>query len=331
MQNSFLSILLERLVKRALTFSLSIGLAAILLYFLFRRFDTDQILVQVQNFVQSGQLWPLAWWSLVYVCIQGLRFFVVFPSRASLPKHLGLNFCNHAGNILLPGRAGEAVRPTYIKRWWPHTPLKSIVKWTVFEKICELVSMLIFVGVGLFFFYGPWSPFWSQHWLVKDLHVVGPIVALTVVFAALWRLHSLGMFRTQKRLEMGDAGPLKNFEKAFWATALSFCTWIANALGILAVMGSTQVAFALIVSMTLAGAIPFLPAGLGAAQWAAVALSDLIQIAETEALALSSAIHIVWILIRLLLGVPLLFMVWGWPSSQEISNAMHKTENVTAE
>jgi len=292
---------------------LSSLLAFGLLFFLFQRIDLEEFQRQIQKFWDAGQLpWLLAW-SIVYVALQGLRFFIIFPTRANVWQHIGLNFCNHTMNILLPGRAGEAVRPTYLKRWWSHINLKELIGWTVFEKISEFTSMLIFVIFGALIYYAP---------LLKLEGHIAPNASLWgIVFIGVSMLLCLRRLKTKDYFKKPnlrpDTGTLKKGEKFFWAVLISTCTWIANSLGILAVTGDPKVAFALLVSMTLAGAIPMLPAGLGAAQWAAVALAGIINLAESEALAYSSAIHLVWILSRLLIGVPIIFLAWGWPESKE--------------
>ncbi len=206
------------------------------------------------------------------------------------------------------------MRPTYLKRWWPDLHLKEIIGWTLFEKITEFSSMLIFVvGGGLIYFLPQ----------IKLDQKIGPnalifgvaFIAISILLC-LKRLQVKDYFSKQKHFS-DIAGPLGKKEKFAWAVLISTATWMANSLGILAVVGDPKAAFALLVSMTLAGAIPMLPAGLGAAQWAAVALAGIINLAESEALAYSSAIHLVWIFSRLIVGIPLMFFAWGWPESKK--------------
>ncbi|MEO5669044.1 MAG: hypothetical protein ABIR96_13365, partial [Bdellovibrionota bacterium] len=123
---------------------------------------------------------------------------------------------------------------------------------------------------------------------------------------------ALALVRRRMCPEMGRA------EKLGWALVLSYLTWLVNTLGVIAVTGDIRMAFALLVTMTLASAVPMLPAGLGATQWAVVALSNFMHLAEGQAFAYSSAIQLTWIFVRLSIGFPLLLFVWGWPKTREM-------------
>lgn len=259
-------------------------------------------MARVQGFWEEGRIWGLLFWSYLYVILQGVRFAMLYPSKATLWQHIGLNFGNHTGNILLPGRAGEAVRPLYLKRWWPETSLKEVVGWALFEKAGEFLSMLLFVVLGLLYFESPLSHY-TPRANVSATSLA--IVVLALFAAALWR-------RSKKPL-------LGKKEKAFWTVTLSFLAWSANVLGVLSVTGDLKLSFALLVTMTLASSIPMLPAGLGATQWAAVALGKFINLAQADALVYSSTIHLIWIIVRLSIGLPLLFFVWGWPQMRELN------------
>lgn len=175
--------------------------------------------------------------------------------------------------------------------------------------------MIVFIIAGATIYFLPSSKVLESE-IAPHAVSIGIIFIALTVFVCSRRLKQKGYFN--KLNEHPHEGPLSKKEKFFWAVLVSTATWIANALGILAVTGDPKIAFALLVSMTLAGAIPMLPAGLGAAQWAAVALAGIINLAESEALAYSSAIHVVWILSRLIVGVPIMFLAWGWPESREL-------------
>lgn len=311
-------------MKKALMFLVSAGLSGALLYFLFQKIDSEAVFAQIKEFARGWGLITLVIWSLMYVSIQGLRFFFLYPAHSSYRIHWGLNICNHTANILLPGRIGEATRPTYLKRWHPELPLKEIAYWSVFEKLPELCSMLIFIGIGVFLFYGPMplDPKNTTAYGSANLIVIVSILALVIALMRRkgYSVHGYGR-NSDKSMEahQDPKGPFNQKQKFFFAVLLSVCTWAANTAGIIAITGDVKVAFALLVSMTLAGAIPMLPAGLGAAQWAAVALADLLEIAQTEALAYSAAIHVIWILTRIAFGIPLIFFVWGWPQQKSIA------------
>jgi hypothetical protein len=289
-------------VKQKISLILSSLAAIALLAMLFRRVDLDTFWNTVQGFLSGGKLAGLVIASYLYVAIQGLRFALLYPGQASLAQHVGLNFGNHTGNILVPGRMGEAIRPLYMKRWWPQTRLKDLITWAVFEKFAEFGSMILFVATGLVV--------WGTQ----------PDVILALPEALPWVLGLASMLFVALAVLRKGRGKqhLSHHEKLAWALALSYVTWLVNTLGVYAVTGDLRLAFALLVTMTLASAVPMLPAGLGATQWAAVALSSYMHLAEGEALAYSSAIQVTWILVRLSVGVPLLLFVWGWPKAREI-------------
>jgi uncharacterized membrane protein YbhN (UPF0104 family) len=295
--------------KQKITLLLSSALAIGLLALLFRRVDLPTFWATVQSFATGGKLSGLLVCCYVYVILQGLRFSILYPGRATLLQHIGLNFGNHTGNILVPGRMGEAIRPLYLKRWWPSTPLKDVIKWAVVEKFAELGSMVLFVITGLVV--------WGAQpetvtVLPQKLPWLVAAASSAVVGAALWR-----------KTRQAQTGRV---EKILWALALSYVTWMVNTLGVYAVTGDMRMAFALLVTMTLASAVPMLPAGLGATQWAAVALANFMHLAEGEALAYSSALHLTWIFVRLSVGFPLLFFVWGWPKTREMEMVKRNEE-----
>jgi len=288
-------------VKQKIYLLLSSLLAIVLLTLLFQKIDTTTFWPTIRSFATGGKLSALLLCCYAYVAIQGLRFSILYPGKATLWQHIGLNFGNHSGNILIPGRMGEAVRPLYMKRWWPETKLKEVIKWAVVEKFAEFVSMVLFLGTGI----AVWGTGATSTTLLPD-NLPWSLVAFSVLLLA------AGLWRKKKAPHMNRT------EKILWAVALSYLTWLVNTLGVLAVTGDLRIAFALLVTMTLASAVPMLPAGLGAAQWAVVALSSFMHMAEGEAMAYSSALHLVWIFVRLSVGVPLLLFVWGWPKAREV-------------
>ncbi|MEO5668765.1 MAG: lysylphosphatidylglycerol synthase domain-containing protein, partial [Bdellovibrionota bacterium] len=136
-------------MKQKLSLILSSIVAIALMVMLFRRVDINTFWSTIQSFLSGGKIAGLLICSYLYVAIQGLRFSILYPGHASLAQQVGLNFGNHTGNILVPGRMGEAIRPLYLKRWWPQTKIKDVITWTVFEKFAELGSMVLFVATGI--------------------------------------------------------------------------------------------------------------------------------------------------------------------------------------
>lgn len=280
---------------------------------MFRDIDKEEVMTRVSSFWHEGRLWGLLFYSYLYVILQGLRFSILYPGKASVLQHIGLNLGNHTGNILLPARVGEAIRPLYLKRWWPETSIKEVVSWSLFEKLVEMISMVLFVVIGLLYFESLGATSNPNHllpWILSFLIFV-------VIAAACLR-------RAKKR-------NLSKKEKTIWSLIISFLTWNANTLGVFCIIGDLKLSFALLVTMTLATSIPLLPAGLGATQWAAVALGKFVNLAQADALIYSSTIHLVWIMTRISLGLPLLFFVWGWPKAREIDSVQRaKVETESA-
>jgi hypothetical protein len=295
-------------LKRTLWGVGSLTLMSVSLFLLFRRVDPNEVRAGWEKIWSSGGLTALVFWTLVYATLQGLRFAMVYPAGVSLRRHVELNFANHSGNILLPARLGEAIRPFYLKLWKPELPLKAIIGWTLWEKLGEFLSMVLFLAVTALLY---------RQGLIGNT----PSWPLTLSCSAIVLL-ALLLPQLLWRMSRGQHLPSRGPGMA-WALGLSFATWVANLLGLLAVTGNPMMSFGLLLTMSIAGAIPLFPGGLGAAQWAFVLLNDFAHLAsDGEALAYSASIHLIWLLVRLLVGVPLL-LSWGWPERLDaVKNAM---------
>lgn len=96
---------------------------------------------------------------------QALRFYFLYPGGLSAMRHVGLNFALQAGNILLPMRSGELLRPFDMKRWNRTLSLKELTGWSIADKLAEGLAMLplvlaacgVFAGDPRFGFLSRWA------------------------------------------------------------------------------------------------------------------------------------------------------------------------------
>jgi len=276
-------------------------IGALLLYWLFRSLNFDELRAALGRM----PLWiiPLIMLAAALgTALQGLRFWVLFPAGLGRLQHVLLAFALSAGNILLPLRGGEIIRPIYMRRWVPRASMGAIVTWTLIDKVMEAVCLAPFVVLlGALFWADPRFAT-LRRWLVPVLGV-----ALGVA-AALALLRLRGLF----------GRPLLVFGRALTLHALalgivlSLLIWAVNYAIFFAVVPDFKLALVLLVAVCLSVALPSLPAGLGPYEAAFLWIGQLSGREQESLMAAALISHLAQIFSTLLFGLPVL-LVWGWP------------------
>lgn len=244
--------------------------------------------------------------SFVETATQGFMFYCLCHAGQGPARHVLLSFATQAGNVLLPLRTGELLRPLYLKRWRPENTYKELLGWTLADKGLQIVAVLPFLLVGLYLFAADAQLSLALRRL--GLFIGGLVVAVAAA-GVLWMRR-----RLRQNLGAGAAGlPLKAWLGAsFWAIAMWGASYVVYWLAI----GDPRVALALLVGVGFGSGIPSLPAGVGAYEAAFLWVGEHAQLPHDQVLAAAVVSHAVQLLTTLLLGVPVLLW-WGWPRRRD--------------
>lgn len=244
--------------------------------------------------------------SFVETATQGFLFYCLCRAGQGPWRHLLLSFAMQAGNVLLPLRSGELLRPLYLKRWRPENTYKELLGWTLADKGLQIVSVLPFLLVGLYLFAADAQLSLALRRLGLG---IGALVVVVAVAGVLWLRR-----RLRQNLGAGAAGvPLRAWLGAtFWALAMWATSYVVYWLAI----GDRRVALALLVGVGFGSGIPSLPAGVGAYEATFLWVGEHARLPHDQVLAAAVVSHAVQLLTTLLVGVPVLLW-WGWPRRSE--------------
>jgi uncharacterized membrane protein YbhN (UPF0104 family) len=236
---------------------------------------------------------------------QGVLFYYLCPAGQSVWRHIFLSFALQAGNVILPLRSGELLRPLYLKRWHSQTTYKELIGWTLADKCLQVVSVLPFLLVGLYLFAA--DPQLSLVLRNAGMIFGGVLILLTAGF--------VGWIRRRLRRNLGAAasGSLRIW---LWATFWSLGMWGASYGVFCFAVGNFRIALALLVVVGFGSGIPSLPAGVGAYEAAFLWVGERAHLPHDQVLALAVVTHAVQLLTALAVGVPAL-LLWGWPKREE--------------
>lgn len=301
----------SKLRMRALAQHLRRGIPALcgaLLLFLFlRSLDLKSFWVALTRISPTASL-TLILTTILATVFQGLRFSVLFPAKLDRGRHILLCFAISAGNILLPLRGGEALRPLYIKRWLPETPLRELVLFSFADKLLEAACLLPFIlAAGLVFAADPRLA-WMRRCAVPGLGAM--LLVLLLLCRQRWR----------GRNELSARFRAVAVRQRQWAAALGFslCGWLANYAIFYAVTLDGKLSLALLVAVNLSLLAPGLPAGIGPYEAAFLFVGQLLGRDRDSLVAMALVSHLGQILTSLLCAWPV-FAIWGWP--QRLSRA----------
>lgn len=236
---------------------------------------------------------------------QALRFYYLYPGGLGPMRHIALNFAVQAGNVLLPARTGEVLRPFYMKRWNPVVPVKELVVWSVIDKMVEVIAILPLVLAAdaaletdpKFALISRWA------WPLTALVVAVGISLIAIYWRRGWRASV-------------QAGRSLTARNALLSIACSLMGWIFNLWIFYLVVPSVSLSLALLVGVNLASAILGLPAGFGAFEASFIWVGHMGGMSTEQALALALISHVLQIIGTLAVGVPMLAR-WGWPRAQQ--------------
>jgi uncharacterized membrane protein YbhN (UPF0104 family) len=234
--------------------------------------------------------------TFVATALHGIRFYWLRPEKLSPLRHANLAFAMYAGNILLPMRAGEIIRPFYIKRWSPRSSLPALIRWTLFDKLIEIIAILPLAVPGLLLV-GRHIPSFP-HYTMPPARV---LVFMSCVLALGGLLLVTTLFRTRRAI-------------AAYATALVM--WSSIFCIYWALVPNVDLALQLFFASSCAVAIPALPGGLGAFEAAFVWVGQHAGLSYDAALARGLVAHSLQMAVVLAIGVPLLSH-WGWPQPDD--------------
>lgn len=245
----------------------------------------------------------VSWLATVF---QALRFFFLYPGGLGPVRHVALNFALQAGNVLLPMRSGELLRPFYMKRWNRALPLTELLAWSVVDKIAELIAILPLVLAACVVFANDPRFGLVSRWAWPTTGVVVGVGLLALIVQ--WRRGTGAGSLRATATQAGVRGVLLSI-------SCSLIGWLCNLWIFYLVVPDLRLSLALLVGVNIAAAIPALPAGLGAFEAAFVWVGRMGGLSPELALALALVSHIVQIVGTLALGVPTL-LIWGWPETR---------------
>lgn len=190
-------------------------------------------------------------------------------------------------------KAGELIRPFFIKRWDPNVKLKSIVAWIIVDRILEVAGMIPFAALGVYFLYKQGVAEMTTHvWIGLMVLLVLVILALAALKPPRWRRILAAFF-------------------------LSIAMWGFFLLGFYAVLPTFEFSLSVLTGVSVAAALPALPGGIGTFQAAFVFVATKFGMSGAEALLIAVIQHATQIISTLAVGL-VLVVLWGWPKKQEL-------------
>lgn len=269
-------------------FSRSLGwiLVAVIFYYLLKFTDVQSVTVAMRE-LKAWQIGGVILFTIAANLMQGLRFYFLWPSE-QVPawKQALLTACVHTGNILLPLKAGETVRPLMLMKWDDSVTVKQVVYWSVIDKIFEFASLLPFVLMAS----------WTLNYHVTTSTVLSVAGLGTLI---VWGV------RTKIRA--------RSFVSAYFFSTLY---WFATIGVFFMVLPQLNHAIGLMVGTTFASSLPGIPAGLGPFEAAFVWVGNKAGLDAGRSMGLALSTHGLMILATVAVGLPL-GALWGWPKRSE--------------
>lgn len=233
-------------------------------------------------------------------------------------KHLGYSIPNwESWKIYLsgfaltttPGKAGEVVRSIFLKRY--NVPLETSLTAFICERLSDLVAIVLLSCIGLL-----------QYPSAKTPVIVTMIIILSVWFMMLFKqvpdiLDKISQSKTGKVLNILQkiANIIRQMQSCHnpsmlvITTIISIIAWGAEAVAFYLLLqwsgfdvGISFAAFVYAISM-LAGALSFLPGGLGGAEATMISLLLLKNVDAQSAVALTIFIRLTTLWFAVVLGI----------------------------
>lgn len=285
-------------------------LGTALLGWFFRGFDYAGFRTALAQF-SPGALVLLSGVILAATVLQGLCFWILLPAGLSPLRHIGMCFAMYSGNILLPLRSGELLRPFYLRCFRPELTLRTLLLWSVVDR-----ALLILTGLPLLL--AGAAVFMADADLWPVLRRSSAILGAVAVIAALAGAVLLARYMKRQGAELAGRGVLR---RVGLATAIYVPYWVTIYLMYYIVLPEPRLALALTVVVSCATAIPSLPANLGSYEAAFLWVGSLWHVPHDTVLAAALLSHAAQILLTLAVGGPLI-LLWGWPRRDAASGAV---------
>jgi glycosyltransferase 2 family protein len=291
--------------NRSLRIALSLLISAACLYFVARGVDWNETFTTLAD----SRWWMVGPISMVgvfilYVRAQRWRFFLRKLGHPRMRTLVAATNIGFMGNMVLPLRAGEVIRPVLASRR-EQLPLSGVLATVFLERIFDMFSVLLLLGLTMTLL--PVSDR-VRGWGVS-VTAGAVIVALGLGFAGWQQKFVLDLFRRVLRLVPARVHePLENFATGFLralsvldspgafvrAIAFSLYIWaligLTNALGLLAFDLPVPLLFGAIAItpiLSLAVSVPSAPGFLGAYQLGCVLALAIFGVNESRAIAYS--------------------------------------------
>lgn len=272
-----------------------------LLGWFFRGFDHAGFRAALAQF-SPGSLVLLAAVILAATVLQGLCFWILLPAGLGPLRHIGMCFAMYSGNILLPLRTGELLRPFYLRCFRPELTLRTLLLWSVVDRALLLLTGLPLLLAGA-------AVFMADAELGPVLRRSSAILGAVAVAAAIAGAVLLARYMRRQGAELAGRGVLR---RVGLATAVYVPYWVTIYLMYYIVLPEPRLALALTVVVSCATAIPSLPANLGSYEAAFLWVGSLWHVPHNTVLAAALLSHAAQILLTLAVGGPLI-LLWGWP------------------
>ncbi len=280
---------------------LSVGLAAVLLYFSLRKVNWAQVWQSIAHCKLDWLAFSIAV-AFVSYFLRGLRWRVLLNTQAELPvlPVFWANSAGYLGNNVLPARAGELIRTAMINSR-SHLSKTFILTTALSERLMDAIVLVISGTIVLRFV--PSKPEWLAA-ASSSLLFFGCIAALMVILIPLFEPLALRLLekmplssRIVRRLEdaiehiasgvraFHDPGTFSLFlvfTMAIWGLDSFGMTLLARALSM---EMSMAVALLLLVGLGVGSALPSTPGYIGIFQFVAVTVLIPFHYTRSEAIA----------------------------------------------
>jgi uncharacterized protein (TIRG00374 family) len=305
--------------KKRLMVAISVGLAALLLYLALRNLDWGVFFVTIKN-IKYIYLPLIFLWSSTSFLLRALRLRILLTSEKALPLSnvFWANMAGYLGNNILPARAGELIRATYLGQRNNISASFALAAGLV-ERFMDLIALIVIGSLALSFA-GIVSPVLQN--ALNGISILG-LIGLIAIFIlprfdnlARRLILALPMLKENQKLKLNDflqqfisgLKSIHGFSRAIQFIFLTGLIWLMDALGavllsyILNIPLLIQQAFVLLAALGLSSAIPSTPGYVGVYQFVAVTILAPFGVSQADALA--------YILISQILGY-IVIGFWG--------------------
>lgn len=297
--------------KLALTVLLSTLLAAGFYFLVLKAVDQDAVLSSIRQ-MGAGEWLIVLSLSLINYLLRFLRwdFYIQKVSQCCIPfwRHLGIYLAGFALTTT-PGKVGEAVRSLYMK---PHGVTYPVSLSVLFvERLVDVITVTLLTTAAAVVVPAV-RPYAVGALVVIVLAVVSirkGYLERIINFSGKYMNDSLNGFLASLKEMMAVASRLLKTRVLYGGLFVGVISWGAEGLGLYLILKYLNVdfSFSLAVSIyavsVLAGALSFIPGGLGAAEVVMYALLHLQGVPEAEAAAATLICRVATLWFAVLLGV----------------------------